>query len=333
MIKTYLIEKSNWIMFFFLLQGLFLLVAYVDTSINFQSILYMVFLSFVLFILFLFIQYNREVSFYKRIEDWSPNVDVDILEGSTPFETIVNQAIKQQDVYFKQELNKLVINMEQEKDELLAWIHEVKTPLTAMQLMLERIEDKSLKEQLLYEWLRVHLLLDQQLHKRRLAFMENDVYIEKLNLEKVIIPEIISLKSWCFQKGIGFDMKLDVKEVLSDAKWLPFILRQVLTNAVKYSEKSDIIVRSSLRNGNVILEIEDHGRGISNRDIPRIFEKGFTSTADHQNQNATGMGLYLSKKAAVALKIKIDVQSVYGKGTTFTVIFPKKNDFIKLTSM
>lgn len=331
--KKYFSEKRSWIIFFCLLQGLFLLVGYVDPSIRFQSILYMFFLSSVLFIFFLIYQYNREVSFYKRLEEWSPNVDVEILEGKTPFEVMVEKAIKQQDAYYKQGTNNLSISIEKEKDELLAWIHEVKTPLTTMQLMLERVDDKSLREQLLYEWLRIHLLLDQQLHKRRLPSMENDLYIEALDLEKVIFAEVQSLKTWCFQKQIGFDVRLEAKEVLSDAKWLPFILRQILTNAVKYSEKSDIEIRSFLSHGNIRLEIEDHGRGINTRDIPRIFEKGFTSTTDHQNQNATGMGLYLTMRAAESLKIKIDVQSVDGNGTIFILTFPKKNDFIELTGM
>ncbi|WP_010096296.1 sensor histidine kinase [Ornithinibacillus scapharcae] len=333
MMKEYISEKRNWIIFFCVLQGLFLLVGYVDPSIRFQSILYMIFLSSVLFILFLVFQYNREISFYKKVEEWAPNIDVEMLEGKTPFEAIVEKAIKQQDVYYKRVSNNLAISIEKEKDELLAWIHEVKTPLTTMQLMLERMDDKVLREQLLYEWLRIHLLLDQQLHSRRLPFMENDLYIEAIDMEKIIITEIRSLKTWCFQKEIGFDIKLEVTDVLSDSKWLPFILRQILTNAVKYSEKSDIQIRSFLRHGNITLEVEDHGRGIQTKDISRIFEKGFTSTVDHQNQNATGMGLYLSKKAAESLKIKIDVQSVYGKGTIFTLTFPKKNDFIELTGM
>ncbi|MEN2467699.1 sensor histidine kinase [Ornithinibacillus sp. FSL M8-0202] len=334
MIKKYLLERRSWILFFCLLQGLFLVIAYVDTSIHVSSILYIVFLSFVLFLLFLVMQYGREVLFYKRLNEWNPNVDIELIgEGNTPFEQIVEKAIKQQIDTTKQDLNQLTIDVEQEKDELLTWIHEVKTPLTTMKLMIERMEDRALREQLMYEWLRIHLLLDQQLHKRRIASMENDLYIEQLDLEKLVIQEIQSLKSWCFQKGVGFEVELEVTEVLSDAKWLPFILRQILTNAVKYSENSDIMVRSYEQHGRTVVEIQDEGRGIEARDIPRIFEKGFTSTRDHKDQNATGMGLYLTKKVAMPLKIHIHVQSEYGQGTLFQLTFPRKNDFIKITSM
>ena len=225
------------------------------------------------------------------------------------------------------------MSLEQEKDELLSWIHEVKTPLTAMQLMIDRLDNETMKSHLIYEWLRIHLLLDQQLHQKRIPFIENDLYIEITDLKVLITKEIKDLQSWCIQKGIGFDLHLEVTEVLSDAKWLAFIIRQLLTNAVKYSEASDIIIKSYQQDEQTILEVEDFGRGIDPKDLPRIFDKGFTSTTKHQDNAATGMGLYLAKKAAKPLLIHIDVHSKLGEGTTFTLTFPKRNEFVHITGM
>ncbi|MCC3357016.1 sensor histidine kinase [Bacillus sp. REN16] len=332
--KKFLVERRSWILFFCFLQVLILLVGYLDPSLSFLSMLYIVFVFFVIFILFLIIRYNREIGFYKNIEEWDPTVGVDGLqEGKTPFEKLVESSLKQQHHFYLKEISHRATSIEQEKDELLSWIHEVKTPLTTMKLMIERTEDQKLKKQLMSEWLRVHLLLDQQLHQRRIPFMENDLFIEKVDLEKLLIPEIRTLQSWCFQKGIGFDFSLEVSGVYSDGKWLQFILRQLLTNAVKYSEKADIEIRSYRKNDAVVLEIQDYGRGIKEKDLPRIFEKGFTSTSDHRDHAATGMGLYLAKNAAKPLKIRMDVHSSYGEGTTFILTFPKKNEFLKLTSM
>ncbi|MEH7385830.1 sensor histidine kinase [Bacillus sp. JJ1521] len=334
MMMKFLIERRSWILFFCFLQVLILLIGYLDPSLSFRSMLYIVFVFFVIFVLFLIVRYNRELSFYKNFEDWDPSVGVDSLqEGKAPFEKMVESTLNRQHRFYIKEISRHATSVELEKDELLSWIHEVKTPLTTMQLMIERVEDHKLKEQLMSEWLRVHLLLDQQLHQRRLPFMENDLYIEKVDLEKVIIPEIRSLQSWCFQKGIGFDVSFEVAEVFSDGKWLQFILRQILTNAVKYSENTDIEIRGFRKNDTTVLEIKDYGRGIKEKDLPRIFEKGFTSTTDHQDHAATGMGLFLTKNAAKSLKIRMDVQSIYGEGTTFRLTFPKKNDFLKLTSM
>ena len=92
------------------------------------------------------------------------------------------------------------MTLEEEKDDLLSWIHEVKTPLTAMHLMIERLDDETMKAQLTYEWLRIHLLLDQQLHQKRIPFMENDLYIEQTDLKVLIFREIKALQSWCIAK-------------------------------------------------------------------------------------------------------------------------------------
>ncbi len=77
--------------------------------------------------------------------------------------------------------------------------------------------------------------------------------------------------------------------------------RQLLTNAIKYSESTDILIKTYLQNDHIHLEIRDFGRGIAPKDMPRIFDKGFTSTLQHRDNAATGMGLYLAKKAAHSL--------------------------------
>lgn len=202
-----------------------------------------------------------------------------------------------------------------------------------MQLMIERVEDDGLKAQLMYEWLRIDHLLYQQLHQKRIAFIENDLHIEKIALQPLLHKEIIALKTWCLQKGIGFDVSLKVKEVLSDENWLGFILRQLLTNTIKYSEASDCLIKSYSQDGSIKLEIKDFGRGISEKDLPRIFDKGFTSTTENQGQGATGMGLYLAQKVAHHLLIKLDVDSKRKEGTIFTLTFPKKNEIVHITSM
>lgn len=334
MMIAYIRERLSWILFFLFLQLLFLFIAAVDSQIPFLPILYIVFLSMLFFLVFLFVRYNRETKFYKSLQAWDDTYDLAaISEPEHPFEAIAMDILSLQTERFKKESSMRLVEIQGEKDELLSWIHEVKTPLTTMQLMIERMEDEPLKAQLQYEWLRIHLLLDQQLHQKRIPFIRNDLVIEVSALEPIIFQEIRALKSWCMQKGIGFDVSLKVTEVLSDSKWLGFIIRQLLTNAVKYSSASDIIVESELRDDHVRLTIQDSGRGIDPKDMPRIFDKGFTSTTSHQDSAATGMGLYLTQKVTDALLIRIQVESKPGIGTTFTLIFPKRNDFVSMTGM
>ncbi|MGC6586878.1 sensor histidine kinase [Paenibacillus sp. Dod16] len=334
MMIAYIRERLSWILFFVFLQLMFLFIAAVDSQIPFLPILYIVFLSMLFFLVFLFVRYNRETRFYKSLQTWDDTYDLAaISEPEHPFEAIAMDILSLQTERFKKESSMRLMEIQGEKDDLLSWIHEVKTPLTTMQLMIERMEDETLKAQLQYEWLRIHLLLDQQLHQKRIPFIRNDLLIEEFALEPIIFQEIRALKSWCMQKGIGFDVSLEVTEVLSDAKWLGFIIRQLLTNAVKYSNASDIVIESDLTDDHVRLTIQDAGRGIDPKDMPRIFDKGFTSTTSHQDSAATGMGLYLTQKVADALLIRIQVESRLGIGTTFTLIFPKRNDFVSVTGM
>jgi len=334
LIKHYIVERRSWILLFVVIHGLILFISYVDPQIPFMPILYIAFLSALVFILFLAIRYNKETKFYKSMEAWENDLDLAALaHSSSPFEKIVEASVINQTERLKQraEYNQMLV--EQEKDELLSWIHEVKTPLSAMRLIVDRVDDEAIRSQIMYEWLRIHLLLDQQLHQKRIPFMENDLYIELIQIKSLITKEMIELQSWCMQKGIGFELNLEVQEVLSDAKWLAFIMRQLLTNAVKYSHSSDIVISSYLRGEQAVVEVKDTGRGIDARDLPRIFEKGYTSTAMHQDHAATGMGLYLAEKAAKLLLIHIEVQSEPGAGTTFSLVFPKHNPFDQITGM
>ncbi|CAM3960745.1 sensor histidine kinase [Mesobacillus zeae] len=335
MIRLFIKERLSWILLVLFLHFLLVLVSWLDAPIPLAPILYYVFLSLIVFIIFLAVRYNSETRFYRKLIDWENQLDTNsLVEGNSPFETIVQDSLERQTDWLKQSSSRNLTTLEQEKDDLLSWIHEVKTPLTAMHLMIDRLDDEKLKAGLTYEWLRIHLLLDQQLHQKRLPFMENDLFIEKADLKPLIFKEIKDLQSWCMQKGIGFEVELKAPEALTDAKWLAFIIRQLLTNAVKYSESSDVTINSCRKNGRVVLEIKDLGIGISKKDLPRIFDKGFTST-DHRNLGsaATGMGLYLAKKAAIPLLITIDVSSVPGAGSTFRLTFPEKNEFVKITGM
>ncbi|RSK29124.1 sensor histidine kinase [Bacillus sp. HMF5848] len=331
MIKYFLKERLSWILFFFSMHILLLFVTYIDSSIPLGAILYAIFISVLLFLFFILFRYHNETRFYKSLEGWDCETIVN--HPNSPFEAMVKEKLEATSEQLKTQRSIHISILEEEQESRLAWIHEVKTPLTAMHLMIDRIQDEALKEQLTYEWLRIHLLLDQQLHQTRILNIENDLYIEHVELKPIIHKEIRDLHNWCRQKGIGFDLQLEATHVVTDSKWIAFILRQLLTNAIKYSNGTDISIKSYPRGERIVVEVQDFGRGIDAKDMPRIFDKGFTSTTRHHDNAATGMGLYLTKKVAKVLLIKIEVQSQLHEGTTFLLTFPKKNEFINVISM
>lgn len=179
----------------------------------------------------------------------------------------------------------------------------------------------------MYEWSRIDYLLDQQLYIRRLTSKSNDFYFGHFNLKNMVIKEIQHGRNISIAKGVGYDIKIDNTEVYTDEKWCRTILRQIISNALKYTENSDILIKSGEQHGQTYLVIEDKGRGIKARDLPRIFERGFTSTTNQRESTATGMGLYLVKEIAEGLSIKVNVKSTYGEGTKVLLIFPNPNMF------
>ncbi|MGE7623958.1 sensor histidine kinase [Viridibacillus sp. NPDC096237] len=255
-------------------------------------------------------------------------------EKLSSFETVYFEVIENIELKWREQLNRVHVESSEDQDRAIGWIHEVKTPLTAMKLMIDSLDDNTLKNRLEIEWLRIHLLLDQELHHIRLSSIENDNRMEIVSIRQTTLREIKNLQTWCIEKGIGFDIENLDAEVLTDQKWTSFIIRQLLSNAVKYSnDNSDIQVYASKdSDGHVYLYIKDSGTGISQADLPRIFNKSFTGTIGRHQTASTGMGLYLAKNAASKLGIQIFVQSEENVGTVFSLRFPLKNEFVKIMS-
>lgn len=283
-------------------------------------------------------RYFQETKYIKALVNSLANEkDLDFILESFPrgyssFEKTLSTKIDDLVLVAKEELNALKVEHLEENDFTLAWIHEVKTPLTSMKLMIDSLEDRNTQKKLEVEWLRIHLLLDQQLHSTRLSTIEKDYMIEEVDIQRILHMEIKEFQAWCIQKNIGFELvNIEVK-VMSDQKWLAFIVRQLISNAIKYSHTgSEIYIRTDIAaTGHVILMIRDSGIGISQADLPRIFEKAFTGTVGRQTTASTGMGLYLAKNVAEQLGIHIYVTSTIGEGSVFSLQFPLKNEIVKI---
>lgn len=332
MFILYIKERKAWILFFLGLQVWLNILLTLDIAFQDISILYINVVYIVALLVFIWWRYKKETIFYKELEE---STTFDFLpKGESSFERKITSMMEELILVRNEELNQLKVEHLEENDRTLSWIHEVKTPLTGMKLIIDTIQEHSLQEKLEVEWLRIHLLLDQQLHHTRLPSLEKDYLVESVHLQKLVYKEIKELQAWCMQKGIGFEIDLLQGEVLTDQKWLAFILRQLLSNAVKYSDPNKEIHIFSRQDeaGHTILTVKDFGSGITKADLPRIFEKSFTGTMGRNTVASTGMGLYLTKKAADKLGIRILVESKIDEGSTFTIQFPLKNEMSKIAS-
>jgi len=146
----------------------------------------------------------------------------------------------------------------------------------------------------------------------------SDLVIERCDLGGIVHECIKKFGVLFIYKKLSVDISPIDFIVLSDRRWLLFILEQIISNAIKYTAKGGIRVYMQGRQ----LVIEDSGIGIRTEDLPRIFSKGYTGYNGRLDSRASGVGLYLAKKAAYALKIAIRVESAVGRGTKALLSFP-----------
>ena len=227
-------------------------------------------------------------------------------------------------------LNDKLSDVENSKEEYLdfldSFIHEVKTPISALSLYADNNNDEKMKE----EVLKISRLVDKMLFYTRSDVVEKDYFIKEVTLADLVHPVLLDYKNYLLNYHIKVEVKdLDDLKVYTDIKWLNFIISQILSNSLKYQNKKNRLVRIKGINNknNIKLEIYDNGVGIKESDISKVFLKGFTGSNRNKN-NTSGIGLYLTKKLCDKLGIDIKIESVYLKYTKVIITFPKGNYFL-----
>lgn len=212
------------------------------------------------------------------------------------------------------------------------WIHEVKLPLTALNLMCDnRRENISWTLQDIRR-LKANLSelendVDKALYYARSDSVYQDYMIHQISLNEVALDVIRHLKPYLIQNHVQIDicMKPETDMVYCDDKWLGFILNQILLNSVKYkkAEGCQIQLKTIRKENRTVLSIEDNGVGIQPGELGRIFDKGFTgSNGRIKNRQSTGIGLYLCKKLSRKLGITLEAESEEGLFTRILLTFP-----------
>lgn len=338
MVIRYLNEMRSWILFFLFSLSLMDAVILLDEGIKIEisALLYINGLVIVLFLIFLIWRFQKEMKYTKALRNLSGSESEhwhDLLPEPRFFRE------QQLDDFLNEVIGSLEKNLSDVKNNNLiennytaAWVHEVKAPLTAMKLIIDANKHELAFRKLETEWLRVHLLIDQQLSIVRLPTLESDYVLEVGQLNRLVADEIRELASWCMEKNLAIEMEGEAREVITDLKWCRFIIRQILTNAVKYSPFGGTITIDveEKESGNKQLIITDEGPGIKPHDLPRIFDKGFTGGVGRIHNAATGLGLYLANTVADKIGITLSVQSEEEKGTTIFITFSKQNEFDQL---
>ncbi len=196
-------------------------------------------------------------------------------------------------------------------DYYTVWVHQIKTPIAVMKLMLAE-EDSPLSRRLSSELLRIEQYVEVVLAFLRLD-SESAVYVfRKKNLDEIIRPAIKKFAPEFILRKLRVEYEPIEKTIVTDEKWLSFVLEQLLSNALKYTREG--CIRIYMRSADLLC-VEDTGMGIAPEDLPRIFVRGYTGYNGRSDKNASGIGLYLCKRVCDKLGIAIAAESEVGRGT------------------
>lgn len=329
--KDYLKDKAYLIIVTIFL-GLILWLFLALTNVNIGVIFVVMTTIIILVLTFLIVEYLRRNHYYNNIINDLANLtekyllfdlieEPNFLDGEILYEILraSNFAMLEQVELYKQSQLEYQRYIE-------LWVHEIKTPLTSLKLLASN-DNLAIEEELD----EINHYIDQALFYAKKSAVAKDYLIESVDLAKVINNSIKALKTAFIKKDLDVKVNLKADVVLSDSKWLEFIFKQVLINSIKYSNySSEIIINSFHSDNKVVLEIIDFGIGISQSDIKRVFDLGFTGSSGRKFSEASGIGLYLTKELAKALNI--GVKLVSDDKTVFSFIF-SQSDMYKFSNV
>lgn len=215
------------------------------------------------------------------------------------------------------------------KDYYVMWTHQVKTPISAIKLLLEGEGFHDRDSYLLREELfKIDQYVEMALNFQRLEGIASDLVLQEYDLCSLVKQAVRKYSVLFINRGLGLELEEMRQRVVTDEKWFVFCVEQLLSNSIKYTPHGKIIIKGGGEKetegpeGKAMLIIEDTGIGICPEDLPRIFDRGFTGHNGRIEKKSTGIGLYLCRRIFTHLGISAKVVSQEGKGTRVVLGLP-----------
>lgn len=333
--KEYLTDKIPQILFslFFLIIMILILNAF---KIGHELKIALTIIYIITTLFNIFYDYFQKYSFYHTLTRTLTNLDKKYLI----LEMIAKPTFYEGKIFYETlyEINKSMIEDIKEynlsitdfKEYVEMWIHEVKIPISSL-ILLNHNHQTDLDKKYLTQIRKLDNYIDQILYYVRSENAEKDYIIREKELREIIKNVALKNKDDLLENNVKLEVDLQDEKVLTDHKWLEFILNQIINNSIKYrnQEVQSLIRISSISQASkTILIIYDNGIGISKKDLPRVFTKSFTGENGRLTTKSTGMGLYIAKNLCTKLGHQIKIESKVGEYTQVSITFAK-NDFYK----
>lgn len=294
----------------------------------------LIFIYILVFIIKYGLWKERFSRLYEIIEE-DNDINVNDINREYLEEEIMTYIINKKDNNYLKLLDMKDTQIKDMEEYISKWVHEIKLPISAISMILERIDDSEINTEIKNETEKINFLVNSVMYGSRATAAAEDIFISEVKLQDIIKQAIKNNAFMLIRNNI--EIKLDNLDyfIFTDKKWVLYVLDQLINNAIKYSkENAEIQFYGEESDKYICLNIRDNGIGIATEDLERIFNKGFTgSNGRNTRYKSTGMGLYFSKKILDKLGNSFEVYSVKNEYTLFKIKFNKISDFTTITKM
>lgn len=328
-LKDYLKSKGNNILIN-IISLILLLIFMFSVGNTLNTIIFLLIVWIIFTVLFIIFDYKTIKNNYDKTIKIIDSIDkkyliTDLIEYPNFIEALpYYYCLKKSNKSMKDEINILKNQFNDYKDYIEQWVHEVKTPISSIKLIVENNKNDTSRI-LLHQLEEIDRYVEQVLFYARSEYVDKDYHIKEISLKECVNSIITKNKQVFLLNSINIELYSLDSIVYSDVKWIEFIINQILINSIKYRNNNNPTIKiysNDIKNG-IQLVIEDNGIGISKDEITRVFDKGFTGNKNRINNNSTGIGLYLCKKLCDRLGLTISIESIENSYTKVKIVFPK----------
>lgn len=317
---TYLYDH-RYVCLWTVLNGIIFVAVFALYGIDLRAVWYPLVISVIFGVILLILGYIRHDRKHRELDHIvvAKGALSDITGALPPTETLAEEdyqsLISRIEAAYRAEKGEWEAARRDMNDYYAVWVHQIKAPIAVMKVLLQQ-EDTPENRELSAELFRVEQYADMALSYVRLGEGASDLLIQEYPLDDIVRKAVRKYAGQFIRRRIRLVYEGTDARVVTDEKWLGFIIEQLLSNAVKYTTEGSVTITVDDRKQ---LSVTDTGIGISPEDMPRIFEKGYTGYNGRVNRKSTGIGLYLCRTAADRLGHKLTASSEPGKGSCFTI--------------
>lgn len=327
LLKRYLREKLGMILLFAGMMAI-CLILHILYQLQLEAFYYGAMLCGLLLVLYLLLGFLRYVRRHRTRQSQLASLDNSWSEMETPL-SLEEEEYQEMVLRLGQRCRELTTSFQTEQQESLdyytTWAHQIKTPIAVMRMILQS-EDTEDHRELLAELFRIEQYVEMVLSFIRLGSDSKDFVFGAYPLDSILRQSIRKYAPQFIRRRIRLIYGGTDAVVVTDEKWLSFLVEQILSNAVKYTISGSVTISVTPEQE---LVIQDTGIGIAPEDLPRIFEKGFTGYNGRADRKSTGLGLYLCKQTADRLGCRIWAESEVGRGTAVHVALEKNREMVR----